>query len=339
MEPAGDRQRLIDAGAAIVPRIAKHRGLGKLAIEDALEQLGGIRSGWDIAQLRFADQPEPVDEDSDEGIGVGALGRALLLDEAMPSWRAALYLNPGQPELNERGDMYRRRKTTRSRQRLQVEVDHARAGLDSSNRAERLRSLEILGMLGSNELIPTIKTIADGRERRTAALARRVLDQVTGVGLPERILTYANDDRHPPRRRALAYRILAEHYPRLLWPALQMLRVHPDARIQRAAVALIARHAEEPGPSLAALLAANPLVGPDSARPGLEALRLDIIEWLALLGDPRTLLPLCLAYQAKPPPPAAEVLALSRALVRFNDPRAKMVLRAGSFPLTRPDVP
>ena len=339
LAPAGDRQRIIDAGRQLIPGLAKRRGLGKLAIEDALDQLEKAQTGWDFARLSFTEAPAAVEVDSDEGLGVGELGRALLLDDSTPGWRGALYLEAADAELTARGNAYRRRKTARSRARLQVEVELARQGLKGANRAERLRSLKTLGMLGGPDLLPELYRIAEGKERRTAALARRVIDQIQGVGLPERVLAYADDTRHQGRRRALAYRVLAEHFPELVVSKTPMLRVDPDARIQRAAVPLVAAQPHDPGPALASMLAANPIVGPDQGRPGLESLRLDIIEWLTLLADPRTLLPLSMAYQAHPPPPPTEMLALSRALVAFNDPRAKTVLRAGSFPLTRPDVP
>ena len=339
LAPPGDRHKIVLAGRALIPVIAKRRGLGKLAIEDALEQLESAKSGWDFARLSFAESPSSVEVDSDEGIGVGGLGRALLLDDATPGYRGALYLESKQPGLNELGDTFRRRKTARSQARLKAEVEAARAALHTTNRAERLRSLKILGMLGGPDLLPELTVIAEGKERRTAALARRVIDQINGIGLPERMRAYADDTRHPARQRALAYRVLAEHFPKSVESKTPMLRVDPDARIQRAAVPLVATQPHDAGPALAAMLAANPMVGPDEPRNGLEALRLDIVEWLTLLADPRTLLPLSMAYQAQPPPTPSEVLALSRALVAFNDPRAKMVLRAGSFPLTRPDVP
>ncbi len=339
MDPDGDRQAIIEAGKSIIPGLAKRRGLGKLAIEDAIEQLERARTGWDFARLSFSEAPGSVEVDSDEGMGVRSLGRTLLLDEGTPGWRGALYLHSGQPELDELGHTYRRRKTARSNARLAAEVEHARQGLRAGNRAERMRSLKILGLLGTSELVPELKLVADGKERRTAALARRVIAQIQGVGLPDRLLAYADDPRNPGRQRALAYRVLAEHFPKWIEPKTAMLRVDPDARIQWAAVPLVAHQPHDPGPALAAMLAANPGVGPDRVRPGLDVLRLDIIEWLTILADPRTLLPLSMAYQTRPPPPPAEVLALSRALVAFNDPRAKTVLRAGSFPLTRPDVP
>ncbi|MEO1335617.1 MAG: hypothetical protein AAFV29_08225 [Myxococcota bacterium] len=262
-----------------------------------------------------------------------------MLDDKTPAWRGALYPRSTNVELHQLGDLYRARKTARSRARLKIEVRQALNDLEANNRAERLRSLKVLGMLGGTELVAQLQPIAEAKERRTAALARKVIDQIHGVGLPERMLAFADNTEHPARRRALAYRVLAEHFPRLLTAKTPMLRVDPDARIQRAAVPLVAAQSHDAGPALASLLAANPICGPDRPRPGLEALRLDIIEWLALLADPRTLLPLAIAYQSRPPPPPTEVLALSRALVLFNDPRAKMVLRAGSFPLTRPDVP
>ena len=339
LAPAGDRQQVIEAGQDIIPGIAKQRRLGPQAIDGALSRLKAIRSGWDVARLSFSEAPAAVEVDSDEGLGVGALGRALLLDDAMPSWRGALYLEAQDPNLQACGDQYRRRKTARSQARLRVEVDMAQQQLVGTNRAERLRALKTLGMLGGPELTPQLNIIAEGKERRTAALARRVLEQIHGVGLPDRVLAYAEDLRHPTRQRALAYRVLAEHFPDLVRHKTPMLRVDPDARIQRAAVPLVAHQPHDAAPGLAAMLAANPISGPDRPRAGLEALRLDIIEWLTIKSDPRTLLPLSMAYRAQPVPGPAEMLALSRALVAFNDPRAKMVLRAGSFPLTRPDLP
>ncbi len=339
MAPAGDRARIIETGQTIIKAHADRLGLGKLALEDAIEQLRAARSGWDLARLSFSDSSFPPDADSDEALGIGPLGRALLLDDSTPGWRGALYPDERFWELNQRGDAYRRHKTARSRARLRLEVEMARQGLSSPHRAERIRSLETLGRVGDPSIVPELNAFASGKERRMAALARRMLDLIHGNGLAERLLEYANDTRHPTRQRALAYRVLAEHFPKHLAEKTPMLRVDPDARIQRAAVPLVARQPHDPGPALAAMLAANPLDSADRQRPGLAALRLDIIEWLTILADPRTLLPLSLAFQNQPPPPPAEALALSRAIVTFNDPRAKMVLRAGSFPLTRPDVP
>jgi hypothetical protein len=74
-------------------------------------------------------------------------------------------------------------------------------------------------------------------------------------------------------------------------------------------------------------------------RPGLLQLRLEIIERLAALVDPRTLPALMASYRASPPPPPAEMLALSRALVAFPDPRAQLALIEVARRIERPQIP
>jgi hypothetical protein len=93
----------------------------------------------------------------------------------------------------------------------------------------------------------------------------------------------------------------------------------------------------EAGPEIAIMLAANPWA--DGARPGLLELRLELIERLALLGDPRSLPVLMSAVGSDPPPPAPEMLALSRALLASPDPRARLALGAATHRLDRPLIP
>jgi hypothetical protein len=118
-----------------------------------------------------------------------------------------------------------------------------------------------------------------------------------------------------------------------------MLRVSPDARIQRAVIPYLAEQTADAGPALASMLAANPWNETPVPRPGLVELRIELIERLALRPDPRTLPPLLAAIATYPPPPAGEMLALTRALVAYPDPRARVALTAATRKLDRPPVP
>jgi hypothetical protein len=68
-------------------------------------------------------------------------------------------------------------------------------------------------------------------------------------------------------------------------------------------------------------------------------LRQEIIERLTKLVDPRTLPALLGAFRARPSPPPSEMLALSRALVAFPDPRAHLALTEVARRLDRPAIP
>jgi hypothetical protein len=68
-------------------------------------------------------------------------------------------------------------------------------------------------------------------------------------------------------------------------------------------------------------------------------MRLELIERIARLRDPRTLPVLIAAYRAHPAPPPPEMLALSRALVGFPDPRAQRALMDVARRFERPQIP
>lgn len=159
--------------------------------------------------------------------------------------------------------------------------------------------------------------------------------QISGADLADRLIAFAENPKNDPARRGRAYRVLAEHYRSRISSMVSMLRVNPDARIQRAIVPIVAGDLDA-GPGLASMLAANPA---QERRPGLTSLRLELIERLTGLLDPQTLPVLMAAYQAKPPPPPAEMLALSRALVSFPDPRAQIALAEVARRLERPQIP
>jgi hypothetical protein len=110
--------------------------------------------------------------------------------------------------------------------------------------------------------------------------------------------------------------------------------VDPDARIQRGILPVVASAAQGPA-ELASMLAANP---PLEERPGLAELRLELIERLAGIGDPMTLPVLLEQYRSSRDDPA-EMLALSRALVAFPDPRARQALAEAVRSFERPPLP
>ena len=186
--------------------------------------------------------------------------------------------------------------------------------------------------------VADVRTLTEGADRRVAASARAALRQMTGADLPQRMLTYALDEKRRGYHRSLAFRVLAEHFPDHLRPHASMLRVHPDARIQRAVVPLVASGPNQ-AEDLASMLAANPWRAREAERPGLVALRLELIDRVRTRADPATLPCLMEAFRAQPPPPPAEMLALSRALVAFPDPRAQTVLTEAAKQLARPQVP
>lgn len=338
LEPAGDRAQLIQAATALAARTAEMRTIGPGALETTLSQLRACHSPWDFARLELGPTPRELAESDDGLMGVRGFGRELLLAGTTPGWRAALYLHPRDPDTWARGAEYRRRKTVRSEARLATELQEALAGLESANRAIRLRAIETLGMIAPGWSTAELKRLAEGPDRRVAAAARQALRQISGADLPPKMLAFAEDPKNPARLRGLAYRVLAEHHPKTLSARAPMLRVYPDPRIQRATIPLVAEDPEEAGPALATLLAANPWR--DDPRPGLLELRLELLELLAELADPSTLPALMVAYrQRNPPPPPQELVALSRALVGFPDPRAQLVLTEAARRLQRPQIP
>lgn len=339
LDPVGDRPRLLASVPPIVERAATRLGASAAATERALAAAERARTPWDLLRITFelpADDPKQLAEGDDGEMRVGALGREILLARELPSWRAALYPGgPGEPE--RLGDEYRRRKTHRSEARLASEIQEGRDQLASPKRDVRLRGLRTLGAIAPSWVAPDIKALEDGPERRLAALARQTLRQISGVDLPDRMLAFAENPKNDGHLRGLVYRVLAEHARARVAPKVAMLRIHPDARIQRAVVPIIAEEdPTEAGTGLASMLAANPA---HEDRPGLSHLRLELIERLARLRDPRTLPALMAAYRAQPPPPPAEMLALSRALVAFPDPRAELALAEVARRLERPAIP
>ena len=339
LDPPGDRARLLAAAPAFVERIATQKpSIGRIAIESALEQFRRAETPWDFARaVLTGDEPELAEGDDGE-MGVGSLGRGFLLAHDTPGWRAALYLYDDEKENRRLGFEYRRRKTIRSEARLAKEIQECREMLGGSNRLARLRAIETLEMIAPPWIIPELRAIGDSDDRRASAMAKRSIARINGSALPDDLLAFAQDRKHDPERRAHAYRVLAEHFPAQLEAHIPMMRVDPDARIQRAVIPLLHKDTADAGPDLASLLAANPWEE-GAGRPGLLALRLELIERLARLLDPRTLPVLIAAYRAHPAPSPPEMLALSRALVGFPDPRAQRALMDVARRFERPQIP
>jgi hypothetical protein len=339
LDSSQDRARMIAAAPPIIERIAQKHGLGKSAIDNACADLSCAEAPWDLLRLTLPGMKPERAEGDDGELGVGALGRELLLSKDLPGWRAALYLE-GHHEARALGDEYRKRKTARSMARLAIELQEARDQLQSQKRETKMKALKTLGMIGPSWVLPDMKALEDGRERRLAAIARQTARQISGADLPDQLIAFAENPKNDGRLRGLAYRVLAEHFRARIQGRVAMLRVNPDARIQRAVVPLVADDdATEAGPQLASLLVANPAHEGREDRPGLLALRIELIERLARLRDPRTLPALMAAYRARPAPAPAEMLALSRALVAFPDPRAQLALSEVARRLNRPAIP
>ncbi len=333
-DPVSDRERLAAAAKRYAERSAERRNLGRIALEATLEQIERARTPWDFLRLELG-EPSAEHLASDDGkMGVGAFGREFLLARETPGWRAALYLHPRDPEPDRWGSEYRRRKTVRAEMRLANEVQEAIDQLGHASRTIRLRALETLGRNApAGYAADAVKSLLEDRDRKVAATAKQTLRALTSAELMERLYIFAQDPKADPRLRGVAYRALAEHAPARLAAQVTMLRVHPDARIQRAAIPL----ESEDAPALAALLAANPWVEP--GRPGLRELRLELIERLVLHADPMTLPALLAAFRAEPRPAQDEHLALTRALVAIPDPRAQVVLSESARRMNRPQIP
>ncbi len=337
LEPEGDRQRLIEASPRVVQRAAKREGIGQIGIEAAVEQFSTAQIPWDFALVTLPGTKERLAEGDDGTMGVGALGREFLLAEDTPAWRAALYLHLRDKRSRELGQEYRKRKTIKSEARIAQEIQEGREGLTAPQKSQRIRALRALGMAAPAWLEPEIQALARGSDRRLAAVARQTLRQISGEDLPDRMLSYVADNNNDGRLRGLACRVLAEYFADRLQDKVTMFRIHPDARLQKAVVPLVADSGMEAGPNIATMLAANPWT--DGNRPGLLPLRLELIEKLSQLRDPRTLPALMAAYRTEPSPPPAEMLALSRALVSFPDPRAQMALIEVARRRDRPPIP
>lgn len=339
LDPTGDRAALASAAQDFIERFGARKAVGRIAIEEACADAARAERPFDFACLAFAGRTNPL-ADSDEGaMGVTDLGRELLLAQDTPGWRAAAYVQPLDEQAAKAGREYRRRKTRRSEARLAEEIQAARDTLEHPQRATRVRALETLGQIAPSWIAAEIRPLTEGADRRVAAVARQTLRKIAGSGLADRMLQFANDPRREPGLRALAYRVLAEHYPDRLSPFESRLRVDPDARIQRAVVPLLANGRFQ-AQALASMLSANPWSATEKDRPGLLALRLELIDRLRTRADPSALPSLLAAFRHRsPPPPPAELLALSRALVSFPDPRAQTVLNEAVRRMGRPDIP
>lgn len=334
-DPEVDRTRLIEAAERYLEEAGARLGLGRIAIEGGVEEARQARTAWDLARLRFAGAaPRPV-EGSDGAAGATALGRDFLLARDTPTWRAALYLDARDPESRARADRYRRDKTADYQARLARELREAAEALEREHRPTRIKALETLGRSSGPEVAPILARFANSSDRRLAGVARRMQRMLTGEDLFERILAFADDERNDARWRGLALRILAEHKPDAIRDRSMLLRVNPDARLQRAAIPLVA-DSPQGTMELASMLAANPRT---EARPGLDALRLELIERLAERSDPLTLPVLIEEHASARTADPAELLSLSRALVAFTDPRARSALAAASRSFERPPWP
>lgn len=334
-EPDGDAQRMRTAAAAIMKRLALRFDVDPSALRKTLDRLAAAALPIDIAKVELAGTSFEI-PDTVRGL-VGGLGRALMLDQELPAWRAAMY-PPGRDEAADRvGTLFRRRHTEMCKDRLTTELRQARDQIGRSNRAAVMKGLRRLAQIGPADVVDEIKALTEHSHRGVAAVARTAVKQITGYELESRILEYADNPKNDPRRRAWAYRVLAEYYPAQIEPRVPMLRVHPDARIQRSVLPSLVADTAEAGPALSSLLAANPWG--DGPRSGLLELRLEIIDLLSRTNDSRTLPALMAAITADEPVPPEEALALSRALASHPDPRARRALTARAHRLDRPPVP
>ncbi len=338
LDPASDRAALAEAARSFIKRCGEHKEVGRIAIEEALKQVDLAQDPWDFACLSFPGVEDELAQTDEGEMGVTALGRDFLLAKQTPSWRAAAYVTTPLPEPAKRGIEYRRRKTLRSEARLAAELDEAEQSLSARQRTTRLRGLHTLGMIAPTWIAPEVRLLTHGADRRVAATARTVLGQISGADLGPRMHAFAKDTKNKPSLRALAYRVLAEHFPQRLSTEVSMLRVHPDARIQRAVVPMIAQGPDQ-AENVASMLAANPWQDRETERPGLLKLRLELIDHVRRRADPTALPVLMKAFTAEPGPLPAEQLALSRALVAFADPRAQAVLSEAARRVGRPDIP
>lgn len=329
-----DRERLVEAAERYLEDAGRRLGLGRLAIEGAQEEARKARAPWDLARLRFVGVEPRRADGVDGAIGVTALGRDFLLARETPPWRAALYLSPRDRSLRDGGDAYRLEKTRNYRRQLDAELAEALAGLESPHRATRIRAIETLGMIGGPEYLPAVRRETQSDDRRVASVARRVVRMIAGAELVERMKAFASSSREDARWRGLVLRVLAEHYPAEVAEQANLLRVDPDARLQRAVLPVVAAAAQGPA-ELAAMLGANPA---NEGRPGLPELRLELIERLARRADPMTLPVLIEEYRRSRDDPV-EMLALSRALVAFSDPRARQTLSEAMRAFERPPLP
>ncbi|MBI2378194.1 MAG: hypothetical protein HYV07_29605 [Deltaproteobacteria bacterium] len=331
-----DRFRLVDHFVRFAARQTQHQRLPDGAHAEVVQKARACRTPLDFAGVDV--QGGGFDPAGENELGGASLGRAALLADDGPAWRGALYVGPPKTEAEAsartNGAAFRARLRAAHEQKNTKEIEDAIVALEGPRR-QKIRALHTLARVATARVATSIRPIVEGPDRRLASVARRALQEISNARLPDLLRTYADDARHPIIRRALAYRVLAEYFPRKLDDVISMLRVHPDARLARAAVPCL-----DP-PDLASLLAAN---GPEpqqgekrGPREGLAELRIEVIERLALARDPRTLPVLAAALDDHPPP--AERLALTRALLASPDPRGRTALSAASFDLGSPQVP
>lgn len=325
-----DRERLAEAARSFARRLATRHAAPASELSALERQIEAARYPIDFARL---DLPSATLEPTPgEGPEARPFGRAFLLDRDTPGYRAALYVE-GEGRRPE-GDVYREARTRRSESRLAFEVQGQLDELASRARPSRLRALEGLAPIAPSWVLSEIRRLSEDPDRKVASTARQCIRHIGGSDLVERILAFAADRRHPTEARAIAYRVTAEFFPTHFAPHLAMLRVDPDARLQKAVIPVIAAW-DDAATELGAMLGANP--ADDGERPGLGALRLELIDRLATLADPRTL-PVLMAALAQNPP-ADEASALSRALIAHPDPRARLALAARAQNLDIPPVP
>lgn len=333
--PEGDREALVEAACAYLEEQGSRAGFGRIAIEGAQEAARSARSAWDLARLSFPGEPVEWAEPGDQEDGATEWGREFLLGDDAPPWRAAIYLTPRDYTVRERGEAFRRRRTENAARRLYAELEEAKENLRSSHRPDRIRGLEVLAQCGSvNEDLSDVQTLSSSSDRRVAGVARRVARMMDGADLVDRMTEFGLDRSQDPDARAHILRVLAEHYPDALRGPSALLRVDPDARLQRSMIPMVAA-APQGTAEMAAMLAANPAA---ENREGLAELRLELMERLAEAADPMTLPVLLEQYHAGGQDPA-ETLALSRALVTFTDPRARMALAEAMRASERPPLP
>ncbi|MBI4821756.1 MAG: hypothetical protein HY791_36180 [Deltaproteobacteria bacterium] len=328
-----DRFRLVDFFVRFAQRLTEQR-LSPLELERAIARARACRAPLDFASVELEGiELQAVGESE---IGAGRFGRSALCADEAPAWRGALYIGPPKHEAEAAarafGRAFRERLRKAHETKSAQEIEEALVALTGPRR-QKTRALHTLARVATARVATSMRPIAEGPDRRLASVARRAMQEISNTRLPDLLRIYADDARHDPARRALAYRVLADYFPRKLDDVVTMLRVHPNARIARAAAPLL-----DP-PDLASMLAANvdPPVDGKKPREGLLDLRIELIERLALARDPRTIPVLVAALDDHPPP--SERLALTRALLASPDPRGRTALSASAFDLGSPQVP
>jgi len=306
--------------------------LSDLTLKSALRALEKINNPADLAHIDLPDSRFELP--THEQAFAKAAGRELCLDERIPSWRAALY--PSHEE--QPGDRFRQQHREDSERKIAEEIRASVSQLHHNQRSVQIKALRSLGRIAPSWMLPEVKSLFEHSHRGVAVVARQVARQINETDLQERILSFANNKKHEGALRGHAYRVLSEYYPKYMEDRVAMLRINPDARIQRSVIPILYQNINA-GPQLASLLAANPRSRKDSERPGLDGMRLEIIDRLSRIHDSRSVPALMSALATMPAPPPKEMLALSRALVSHPDPRARPAMNIVSERLDRPLVP